>query len=391
MSIEGEMRDALDTFVLEASELLSNMEAGLLELESAGEDREILNSVFRAAHTIKGSAGLFGLAHVVGFTHVVEGVLDRLRGGELGVSPDLIGALLPCKDHIAELVDNIRAGKMSETPQQVQTGAQLVARLQPFLEGNPAAALGAGEGPPEPAAVAPGPEPARPIDAAERRMHLSLRFGPDCLRNGMDPISFIRYLSTVGTVVSLTTVADQLPGAENMDPEVCYLVFEVTLSTSADMEVVEGVFDFVREDSDIRVLPEGSPAAAYEGLLSSFGAIGPHIAEILARTGARPAPGARSGQSAPQVRRTLDREPLTAGVGGLQSVPAPTGPRLERPGPQPRTSPRRRHPQPSRRTATTARSRRSAGAATTAGAVRPRRSGWTPLGSTGSLTPSVSW
>lgn len=280
---------------------------------------------------------------------------------------------------------------MSETPQQVQTGAQLVARLQPFLEGNPAAALGAGEGPPEPAAVAPGPEPARPIDAAERRMHLSLRFGPDCLRNGMDPISFIRYLSTVGTVVSLTTVADQLPGAENMDPEVCYLVFEVTLSTSADMEVVEGVFDFVREDSDIRVLPEGSPAAAYEGLLSSFGAIGPHIAEYPRSYGCparsrgplraeRPAGAPHAGQGTSHGGRR-----------GAAERARSHRPAARKAGPQPRTSPRRRHPQPSRRTATTARSRRSAGAATTAGAVRPRRSGWTPLGSTGSLTPSVSW
>ena len=294
-----------------------------------------MNSVFRAAHTIKGSAGLFGLAHVVGFTHVVEGVLDRLRGGELGVSPDLIGALLPCKDHIAELVDNIRAGKMSETPQQAQTGAQLVARLQPFLEGDPAAPIGAGEGPPEPAAVAPGPEPARPIDAAERRMHLSLRFGPDCLRNGMDPISFIRYLSTVGTVVSLTTVADQLPGAEDMDPEVCYLVFEVTLSTSADMEVVEGVFDFVREDSDIRVLPEGSPAVAYEGLLSSFGAIGPHIAEILARTGARPAPGPAPGR-APRRRAARWTGNLSRRAsGGCRAWPLPQARSSKGRGPSP--------------------------------------------------------
>src|SRR5690606_5585562 len=78
------MDSALQTFYAEAEELLHNMEAALLRLEDDGSaDSETLNEIFRAAHTIKGSAGLFGLHAIVGFTHVVENVLDRARAGSI--------------------------------------------------------------------------------------------------------------------------------------------------------------------------------------------------------------------------------------------------------------------------------------------------------------------
>jgi two-component system chemotaxis sensor kinase CheA len=287
MTFEDEMNAALGTFVLEATELLSEMETGLLALEQDVADEESINSVFRAAHTVKGSAGLFGLEHIVRFTHVVESVLDRLRGREIPVSADLIGILLPCKDHIGILIDAVALDPLAAatspmTAQQAESGSALLAWLEPFLHdqpGDPAAGdQTAGEGP-----AVPG------------KMHLSLRFGAESLRNGMDPLSFVRYLSTLGEVVDLTTVADLLPEPEQMDPECCYLAFEVTLSTQATVETVEDVFDFVREDSDIRVLTARSSPADYADLVASFGPQAQGIGEILVRTGAISAADLREG------------------------------------------------------------------------------------------------
>src|SRR3954453_7642775 len=116
MSFEEEMASALGAFMTEAVELLLEMESGLLALEQDSTDQESINSVFRAAHTVKGSAGLFGLDPVVRFTHVVESVLDRLRSQEISASAELIGALLPCKDHIGDLIAGIAAGASDETP-----------------------------------------------------------------------------------------------------------------------------------------------------------------------------------------------------------------------------------------------------------------------------------
>ena len=133
MSFDAEMRDALKTFTQESLELLQDMEDNLLGLEDDAEPAERINAIFRAAHTIKGSAGLFGLDHIVAFTHVVESVLDRLRDGKLSVSPDLVAALLPCRDHITLLIRGVADGQADEDSALSAAGRQLLDGLQPFL------------------------------------------------------------------------------------------------------------------------------------------------------------------------------------------------------------------------------------------------------------------
>ena len=85
---------ALLIFIAESRELLEDMESSLLGLEQADDKTELINSIFRAAHTIKGSSGLFSLDHVVAFTHVVENVLDRVRAGTMSISDELVATLL---------------------------------------------------------------------------------------------------------------------------------------------------------------------------------------------------------------------------------------------------------------------------------------------------------
>lgn len=322
MTFEDEMQSALDNFMLEATELLAEMENGLLALEQDAADEESINSVFRAAHTVKGSAGLFGLDPVVRFTHVVESVLDRVRGHEVVATAALIGVLLPCQDHIGDLIASIAAGASDETAAQAATGAALLARLEPYLTGSGTPV----PGPPEAEAPTLTPDPSQAAESSAgagdgaHLFHLSLRFGAESLRNGMDPLSFVRYLSTLGEIVALTTVADLLPEAEDLDPEQCYLVFQITLRTAEAIEAVEGVFDFVREDSDIRVLPVPSDPAGFADLIASFGAHGPVIAETLVETVAAaeipaeaPVPQQRSADQPVATDQPAATDPGTAG------------------------------------------------------------------------------
>src|SRR5690606_16707835 len=99
------MLDALQTFMAEARGLLEEMELGLLSLEQQPDDKEAINAVFRAAHTIKGSAGLFGLDDIVGFTHHAETLLDKIREGDISLNSELVGLFLQCRDHIGSLLD----------------------------------------------------------------------------------------------------------------------------------------------------------------------------------------------------------------------------------------------------------------------------------------------
>jgi two-component system chemotaxis sensor kinase CheA len=116
--------------------------------------------------------------------------------------------------------------------------------------------------------------------------HLSLRFGPDVLRDGMDPTSFLRYLGTLGEIVSVTTLADALPAAPEMDAETCYLGFEIDFKSEADKETIAGVFEFVREGSLIHILPPFSKISEYIALIRSLPEKETRLGEILVATGA---------------------------------------------------------------------------------------------------------
>ena len=93
------------TFVAESRELLRDMEDALLTLEQSPRDSEAVNAVFRAMHTIKGSAGIFGFDVIVEFDHVMESVIDEVRAGRLAVDDVLVALLLSCGDHVSVLID----------------------------------------------------------------------------------------------------------------------------------------------------------------------------------------------------------------------------------------------------------------------------------------------
>lgn len=274
--------EARGTFFEEAQELLRQMEQILLAFEIGTQNEEAVNELFRAAHTIKGSAGLFRFEEIVSFTHVVESVLDRLRSGALEADDGLLGLLLECGDHIGTLV----AAAASDSPlvEAVQAlGNALVARLEAFLP-RPAETPLAGE-------FLPEPEPALavsgggPLGGADT-WHLSLRFGADVLRMGMDPLAFIRYLTTLGDIVHIETLCDALPPIEDFDPEACHLGFELDLRSAASRQEIEAVFEFVQDDAQIRILPPHARVEDYIALIAELPEESSRLGEILVAGGA---------------------------------------------------------------------------------------------------------
>ena len=237
----------------------------------------------RAIGTIKGSAGLFGLDDIVAFTHVAESVLDKVRSDELNVTPELVALLLRSGDHMGELVDRIANG--GELPATVQSeGRALVDQLSAYLEdGSIANAV---------AFVATVPaEYVLPHttqgggEVGTDHWHLSLRFGPDVFRNGMDPLSFIRYLATLGSIVHIVTLTDAIPSVSELDAENCHLGFEIAFKSDGDKAVIEGVFEFVREDCQIRILPPRSKITEYLGLIHDMNGENLRLGDILVSCG----------------------------------------------------------------------------------------------------------
>ncbi|MBF0564891.1 MAG: chemotaxis protein CheA [Nitrospirae bacterium] len=264
-----ESDSAKRVFMAESAEVLQNMELCLLSLESASDCRENVNDLFRTAHTIKGSSAMIGLDEVAHFTHNVENVLDRLRNDEISVSCDLISLMLACKDHIRELIEFSVEGNI---PDDTRAGGEKLSSLL------------AGYLPDSTASILKG----RTDSGGQRKTgiwHISLRFGKDVLKEGMDPMSMINYLSKLGEIRSLCTIHDAMPRAQWMEPEDFYLGFEIDLESDTDKKTIEDTFEFVMEESKIVVIPPFSSSDTYIKMISDLPEDTWMLGDILVRGG----------------------------------------------------------------------------------------------------------
>ncbi|MCG2582978.1 chemotaxis protein CheA [Massilia sp. TS11] len=224
--------EVLPTFLAESRELLEEMESALLAISAQGPDKERIDAVFRAAHTIKGSAGLFGIDAIVEFTHVAESVLDRVRAGQIGIEDHLCTLLLGCRDHIGAMLDMI--GPDGSCSADRAASAELLARLGSYLQTD---------------GSSPAPAPAAlPASAGRRSWRLQLVFGSEVLRLGMDPLSFLRYLGTLASISKVEADFSRLPTLDQLDPEACYCACTLAFESSASAAEIESVFEFVRQD-----------------------------------------------------------------------------------------------------------------------------------------------
>ncbi len=273
------MDELTSVFIQEGREQLQAMENGLLVLEQNPDNLDNINTIFRAAHTIKGASGVIECHFIENFMHKVENVLDRLRNSEIRVSSDLTGLLLRCCDQLGGLMSVLEAGQPEPDADSTAKGDALLIELGAYTV-DPAASTG------------------KIIEAeAEYQTsgggvvitdawHISVRFGPDVLRGGMDPLSFIRYLASLGEILGLETISDAMPAAAGMDPESCYLGFEIRLQTRASKADIERVFNFCADDCELRILPPDSKLAEYLKLIKELPEDDMRLGEILVRCGA---------------------------------------------------------------------------------------------------------
>ncbi|QLG89313.1 chemotaxis protein CheA [Chitinibacter bivalviorum] len=241
---------ALPAFLDEANELLIAMESILMDVQGTQPDDEQLNAMFRAMHTIKGSSGLFGLDPIVHFTHEAENILDALRSGELGFDDELAGLLLLCHDHVkamlAVIYDAEKLKAMAHPP--------LIEQLKAYFNSKTG----------QEDSTQPETEAVQENHPSEQAWLLSLRFAPDVLCNGMDPLSFVRYLSSIGEISAIQPVLTQLPSGDEFDPETNYLRFELIFRGDVDTKKLNDVFEFVREDSQIHIIELAHAAEAFQ-------------------------------------------------------------------------------------------------------------------------------
>jgi two-component system, chemotaxis family, sensor kinase CheA len=241
-----------DTYLAEAQDLLDQIEATALELSAGEADSDAVNRLFRAFHTIKGSGAMFGFSAVAEFTHHVESTLDHVRTGRLAMSPDLIEIILAAKDHIRDLLADPRAAAASGK------GPTVLARLGVIAGSEVETA--------RPTAAA---QAAKPSSSNSSRYTVKFRPNPKIALTGLDPLSLLRDLRQLGEC-EVRPLIDRLPTLDVLDPESCFLGWEIRLTTSADLNAIKDVFVFAEDGAELNI--ELEPATAVEAVDSTPGA-----------------------------------------------------------------------------------------------------------------------
>jgi len=248
-----DLRQFHDGFYEEGFEAVGQMEQALLRLGAGAADPDLINIIFRVAHSIKGGAATFGFGQISSFTHTLETVLDELRGRRMLVTGALSDLLLRSVDLLREMLRAQQGGQ----PIDAQRVADLQFDLELMVAQRDAAAAAA-----EPAAV----------DLTRGTLYqIMFQPLPQLLARGNDPLRMFRELRELG---ELTVSADvsALPPWEQFDPESCYLSWTLTLRTEASRQAIIEAFDWAQGDCtlELRVLecapvPDAAAADAPAG------------------------------------------------------------------------------------------------------------------------------
>ena len=237
-------------FKEEAYELLAELETSLLEWEEKPDEKEVIGRIFRAMHTIKGSSAMFGFEDISEFTHEIETVLDLVRGDKMKTTPMLVDLTLSARDHIQKMVEADDTGSpvdMSETAQIALSFHNILKAARepeehPFMPTHPELKKGI-------------EIKAEPIAApSESDVTYRIRFKPDknIFRKGTDPVLLLNELRELGESLVIAHTKN-IPELGEYEPDICYVYWDIILTTSKGINAIKDIFIFVEDESDIKI------------------------------------------------------------------------------------------------------------------------------------------
>jgi len=261
------------TFFDECAELLQDIEVGLTEMREGGASDETVNAVFRAVHSVKGGAGIFGFTGLVEFTHVFETVLDEVRHGGLAASADVIDVMLTASDVLSDLVTMSRSGE----PIGAGYGEECRNALQHLIKVGDGGAAADDEGPapadfedfdfvPVPAEGFDAPEGAEAVTDGMRCYAIMFRPKPEMLKNANEPLYILRELRKLGELDLTAHVG--LPPLSELEPDHPYIGWTGTLRSAATRAQIDEVFEFVVGDCELEIV-EADPISVVTTMIEA--------------------------------------------------------------------------------------------------------------------------
>jgi two-component system, chemotaxis family, sensor kinase CheA len=238
-------------FEEEAYELLSDLENGLLQAEETPNDTEIIARIFRALHTIKGSAAMFGFDNISTFLHKVESVFDLVRNGGLAVSKQLIDLTLAAGDEVRKMLE-----EKSGSGQDRSRAERIIASFETFLNAEESTCQEKEE----------TPSPTSDRTGNDKVDTYRIRFSPhvDLFANGTNVAPLLAELADLGEADILARL-EGIPPLEEIEPEACYTSWDIILTTVSEVNQIRDVFIFVEDSADIAIEPVDDEGYREEG------------------------------------------------------------------------------------------------------------------------------
>ena len=232
MSID--LSQFFEVFFEESFEGLDTMEAELLNLVPGEEDLETINTIFRAAHSIKGGSGTFGFSSVSDFTHVLETLLDQIRQGERTLTTEHVNLLLKAVDCLRSLL----AGLQAEQEPDLTEADTLRAQFEEVLGINSTTQE----------------SNIQTSDSQSDSDTYQIDFKPHhhLFKTGNEPLIMISELEQLGEL-DTTVFYDEVPEITNLSSDECFLHWRFFLNTSHGESAIKEVFEWVEDDADITI------------------------------------------------------------------------------------------------------------------------------------------
>jgi two-component system chemotaxis sensor kinase CheA len=250
----------------EGREVLVDLESALLELNDNRADQALVGRVFRALHTLKGSGAMFGFEDMATFTHNLETAFDEVRNGRLQISPELIDLTLSALDQIRAMLEEGIDGAAEADP---AICAEILSKVR-HLTGKAEKKV---EKKVEKEKIAPAVSEAvagfsagsesSPKDSSDPAREWSIRFAPgaEFMQNGANPLLLLNELRQLGGLAVRASMA-AVPPLGELDPERCYIRWEMVLSTAAGRDAIRDVFIFVEDGCELVIEPIAAPPSA---------------------------------------------------------------------------------------------------------------------------------
>jgi len=236
------MDEELEIFLEDCDDQLSIMEASLLEMQEKGSCEENIGSVFRAMHTIKGSAGMFGFNNIVAFTHIGENLFELIRQGTIEVTEDMTDMFLLCRDHVEKLI-NAEATATDLDAEEKAIGQELSEKLNTYIEFKEV----------ESKEISLSDVEVKKDVVELPQWHISIRFKESFFTTGMSIHAIFNFLNFTGNIIQNIPITYNIPLLKDIDPLSTYIGFELIYATDISYAEILEVFEFVEHDIDLIV------------------------------------------------------------------------------------------------------------------------------------------